>query len=397
MGVREVFLGYDSIGNYVHTWYISQKIFAEHYLPLHITSLDSGNGLALPYGAFPWTIGAILYHFISNRAVTLMMFFSVFALLWAVNIAKLKFNPWLVAIYVTTPAFLHEGILSFQLPFYWAATFIFLYFYCLEKRKYLLAFVCMIIAIYSHPFLAPFAIFGYNALSAILNPGRRKALLWLTSLGVAVAVPIFVYIHSSPLLQEQSFSYLALRLLERIGRGEALIIVPFILIYYRQFFLRHSHLVIGVMSLANVGLLLGTHNYYGLLHDSEPKYNQYLQSSAFVHEATYRILTPATKKDGMLYFVQSGAILPNDFFTESMYKKDWLPEEYESFLTQKKINFVVLEQGYTEDENTNESLLLADMVVNGKANVQFQDPAKRFIVYDVRPPETDQANSPAIN
>ncbi len=385
VGIRKVFLGYDSIGNYAHTWYISEELFTKHVIPLKMNLLDGGKGLALPYGAFPWTVGAVLYHFLLSRAVTIMMVLGVLSAMFAVRLERFGANISLLAIYVASPAFLHEGILSFQMPFFWAVAFVFLYFYFFSKGSYILAFASMILAFYTHPFLAPPAVFTYNAFALFDKPERRKQILILTALSIAAMLPMAIYIHGSPLVLSQSFWYLLARWAERLSRGEALIILPFVLVRFKGFFMKHSSPVIIIMLVGNLALLFGTHNYYGLFHDSNRQwYEQYLDSKTFVPGATYRILTPATDKDAMLYFIQHDGVLANDFFTESMHNQNWEAPEYSDFLREKQVDFVVLESNYDQSQELNEGVLLANLADGGKIDVRYQDKDGRFTVYDVR-------------
>ncbi len=99
----------------------------------------------------------------------------------------------------------------------------------------------------------------------------------------------------------------------------------------------------------------------------------------------YRVMEPPDKEDGQYYFVQKGAILANDFFTESMFRKNWdTPEEYREFLVRETLDYVVIEQEYVESFQTNELDLLQEIVRRGEAKVDYEDPHLMYIVFDVR-------------
>ena len=124
--------------------------------------------------------------------------------------------------------------------------------------------------------------------------------------------------------------------------------------------------------------------YYGATHRSSDIYAAFFQSPSFQPGATYRVLEPTEREDGMYRFMRHGAVLSNEFFNESVFRRGWTEPQYGCYAAFKGIDFVVVEKAYLARWRVNEGTLLQSLVNEGNANVVYTDPAGRFTVYDIR-------------
>ena len=82
-----VFVTNDSLSNYGHVWYVSERFWAGHGIPYHMPVLGHGEALAFPYSFLPWVTSAVFYPVLGDWAVTLWLVLGflamVGAMLWA--------------------------------------------------------------------------------------------------------------------------------------------------------------------------------------------------------------------------------------------------------------------------------------------------------------------------
>jgi len=137
--------------------------------------------------------------------------------------------------------------------------------------------------------------------------------------------------------------------------------------------------------------LQGKHiNTYGLNHNSNPFYGDFVRSPEFDRSLTYRVLEPNDRENGAYQLIKNGAVLGQEFFDQSQFRLWWdTPEMYTCFLGAKKIDVVLLEKDYIRKFNRNEHTRLAELEQQGKAKLIYQDPAGRFTAYDVRDARTE--------
>ena len=83
--------------------------------------------------------------------------------------------------------------------------------------------------------------------------------------------------------------------------------------------------------------------------------------------------------------MRHGAVLANDFFSESYQRRNWNETQFACYASAKSLQFDVIETAYTSRYHKNEGDLLARLVTEGKAAAAYTDPDQRFTVYDLRP------------
>jgi hypothetical protein len=138
-------------------------------------------------------------------------------------------------------------------------------------------------------------------------------------------------------------------------------------------------------------------SYYGAVHGSSDIYVGYFASASFVPGATYRVLEPNEREDGMYYFIRHGAVLANEFFSESVFRRSWTESQYGCFAASKGVDFVVIEREYVRDYATDEPALLQSLVSEGRASVAYHDPQGRFTVYDIQPFANERQQPSSLN
>ena len=390
--VNAVFLGDDSVHNYAHVWYISQQLFEHLRIPLRISPLDSGRAVTFPYGFAPYLASAVLFRLLGDWAVTLMMAVAVLGTVWVAGLVRpIMRDPWFVLLFVLNPFFI-DAVYAFQFATLWSALFFFLFVWAFERRRYLPAAALLWLTVSTHPIMGGLAAGVYGLCLLALDRGKVRPLL-LLSIPVGVAlVPIFWMMLLTPSVRENSLRTTVLSVLDVLPRRGSIMLMPFALTllapYVRRFY--RPSLVISVL-VAGVGVLLATGpvgnaegGYYGAIHRSTDIYADFFRSPRFEPGGTYRVLEPNDREDGMYRFIRHGAVLSNEFFSESIFRRNWRGPEYGCYAAFKGIDYVVVEKAYLRQYHSNERALLESLVRTGRAEVAYADQANRFTVYDVR-------------
>src|ERR1041385_5394036 len=84
---HSLFVTNDSLNNYVHVWYASDRLWHGHGIPFHMPVLGHGKALAFPYAFLPWLSAALVRPLLGDWTVTLWLVLGflglVGATLWA--------------------------------------------------------------------------------------------------------------------------------------------------------------------------------------------------------------------------------------------------------------------------------------------------------------------------
>jgi hypothetical protein len=133
-------------------------------------------------------------------------------------------------------------------------------------------------------------------------------------------------------------------------------------------------------------------NTFGLDRQSQPFYGQFIASPQFDRSLTYRVLEPNDREDGAVQLIRHGAVLGQEFFDQSQFRRWWnTPEQYACFLGAKHIDVVLLEKDYPLKFSQNEDVRLREFASAGKARAIYSDPEGRFVAYDVSGARRDGA------
>ena len=387
IALKSIYLGSDSINNYAHVWYISEHLY-EGSLPLHFVNLDGGMALTYPYGFVPWTLAAIIRPVLGDYAVTLTMLLGVILVMVVVYKTRLKSSLWLLALFAAVP-FLLDSLLDFQMSFVWSVLFGYLYIWALERRSFAWAYLWLVLAAGNHlvvmgPVLAAYTVYLYWR-----EPSLRKNLLWLCGLALVPLVPLAWYTLKTPAIGENSPGFILFVWLETVFPRGILFFSPFILAKLASLRSSWARWATGwATALCLVALSIGWNfaysGYSGLVTEAHDDYQQYLESEAFDTTAIYRVVESTGREQGEYYFIQHGAVLANEFYGESYFRRNWTQSSYCCYLSVKKIDYVVLSTDYVRRYKRNEGDILKNLLDQRMATLVYEDPQGRFLVYDVR-------------
>lgn len=393
---RTFLLGSDSANDYAHVWYISDQVFHHGRLPLHVASLESGDALTFPYAVVPWLVAALPYAIIGDRAVTMMMVAGFVLYGYAATRARpaLRDPRLLAIIYANT--FLIEGLVSFQMAFIWSCVFFFLFIEAVDHRRWPLACALAVVAITTHPFAGVVAVGGYAIYAAARCPSDVAKLAFTMAVAGLVILPFAVYVSSAPAAgyTKQEDLIGTLRWMARY-RG-AVLILPLVASAFAPAFRAAFLVVFAVMALTFADRLDAKKvNTVGITNASHPFYGDFIASPQFDRNLRYRVLEPNDWEDGAYQLIRGGAVLTQEFFDQSQFRRWWnTPEQYTCFLGAKRVDVVLLERAYPWKFAQNEDARLRELEEQGKARVIFtgRDPDGRgpeFVAYDVRDARKD--------
>jgi glycosyltransferase involved in cell wall biosynthesis len=389
---KTIFLGDDSVNNYLHVWYLKDQIVDHARFPIHAAPLDGGQASALPYGGVPWMAAALLWIVLGERAVTLLFVTGIVALLWSAGVARrVMRDPWFLLPFVINP-FLVDAIFSFQFAFVWSAVFFFLFVAALDRRRWVEAGALGWLAASTHPIMGLPPVALYLAWATVR---RRVSVPVAAALGLAIGValaPVLYLTLITPAVGENTTKTIALSVADVVVRRGTVLLAPFVFATFAERVRRWWRplagtvacgLVVGVV-LANGFLGIAEGGYGGIFWSSHDMYRAFVTSGAFQPGARYRVLEANDREDGSYYLVRHGAVLTSELFTESQFKRSFTPDQYGCFLRVKAVDYVAAERAYFGQYHTNEGRLLESLTEAGRARPVYADPRGRYTVYDVR-------------
>ena len=389
-----LFLASDSMHNYAHVWYLSDQIFHHGRLPLHIALLDGGSAVTFPYALVPYLAGALTYPILGNWAVSLLMGIAVAGTVWAAGLARpVMRDPWMILLFLINPFFI-DSVFAFQFATVWCALFFFLFVSAFERRRTVLAALLLWLTVSSHPMIGSLTSGAYLAIySAVHRERARDLLIVVVPVGLAL-IPVYWMTLSTPAVNDEPSAFVRTTISSIVSRG-LWFAAPFVLSLVAPWLRRNYRPVLGLgfassaLGVVVLGGFIGFHGapsgYWGILHDSSDVYAAFFASPEFQPGMTYRVLEPSEREDGMYRFMRHGAVLSNEFFTESTFHRPWNMEQYGCYTAFKRVDFVVVEQAWEHRMHFNEGDLLKSLVYRGQARIAYADPRGRFVVYNIQP------------
>ncbi|MDP9237064.1 MAG: hypothetical protein M3P30_06645 [Chloroflexota bacterium] len=383
---KKFFLGADSANHYAHVWYISDQLFHHGRLPLHVANLESGRAITFPYAIAPWALTAILFALAGDRAVTLMMVAGFVLYGYAAVRARpaLRDPRLLCLIYINT--FLIESLVAFQMAFVWACVFFLLYVEAVDHQRWALSSLIAVLAVTTHPFAGGAAVAAYAIYGCARRPREIVALLSALTVAGLALVPFLLYIHSAPSVASTKNNDL-MATLRFIARYRGVVIaLPLLVSAFAPAFRATFVVVFIAMALMFAQRIDQKQvNTFGLDRNAHPFYGQFLASSAFDPTLRYRVLEPNDREDGAYQLIRGGAVLTQEFFDQSQFRRWWnTRDQYACFLGAKGVDVVLLERDYPLKYSQNENTRLSELEAQGLARVLFREPRNRFTAYDVR-------------
>ena len=381
---KSFYLGDDSAHSYAHVWYLSEAIFTHHQWPWHVSQLENGKAVMFPYGIIPWLPDALLYPILGEWVVTLSMVVGVLLMLaGVVHFRPAMRSPVLFAIFLLNPL-LWNGITQFQLTTMWSFAFFFFGAGQFERKHNGRAAVLFALAVATHPMMGACALAFYTVWEVVRLRTLPRRLLLIEAIAVVVASPAIVLFLQTPSIADADRTTIALSTLDNLRRL-SIILIPLALPPLAQLLYRRQRwfVAIGALSTAGVLVLIPP---TGLWQTSQPRFAAYLQQYPIDPQGSYRVAVPNNHEDGMVQFMKAGAVLSNEFFTESEYRQVWPSEAaYTCFLATKNIDHVVISGEYGERFRSSETGMLEALASSGYAQQQFRG-SDGTVAYTVQPP-----------
>lgn len=342
---KTFFLGSDSANDYAHVGYVSDQIFHHGRLPLHVATLESGRALTFPYAIVPWLVTSVPYVLLGDWSVTAAMILGFAFYGYAATRARpaLRDPRLLALIYVNT--FLIEGLVSFQMAFIWACGFFFLFVEAVDRRRWPLACLLAVMTITTHPFAGGASVACYAVYAGVRRPREILPLGAVVLAAAIVVAPFAAYIHSAPAVASTRDNDL-MATLRWIARYRGLVVgLPLLVSAFAPAFRTMFLVVFAAMALTFTQRIEQKKvNTYGLTSVSHPFYGQFLKSAAFDRSLRYRVLEPNDREDGAAQLMRGGAVLAQEFFDQSQFRRWWnSSDQYACFLGAKRIDVVLLD------------------------------------------------------
>ncbi len=378
-----VFVSDDAISNYGHVWYVSDRIWRFHDLPWSMPVIGHGKGLAFPYAFIPWLSAALLRPLLGDWVVTLWLVVGtvglIAATLWA--FPELRRGWWAAAVLVN-PALVVASIIG-QLPFLWGASMLVGAVACWRRRRYALAAVLAGLGQATHPAVVLPMGLALVAWWWHWEPDRAKLLRYYAA-SLIPAVPAALLVFASPVFADSSAIVIVTSFLGTLAVRSLVLVVPIALVAVQRRFqstgapLRISARVAAALFAAslvsNIVLmepLEAQYSWGALNRRPDTQLLTFIDSRHFQPGATYRILRAHDGKIGMYQLVQHKARLDSEFFPESIARNSW-PNvtKYSHFLTDRRVDYVIVFESYDREWRTNEHELLRDLEEHGRGPCQ---------------------------
>lgn len=360
-----IFVTNDSLNNYIHVWYASDRLWHGHGVPLHMPVLGHGRAFAFPYGFLPWMTAALVRPVLGDWSVTLWLvlgFAGVVAAQWWA-FPELR-GGWWTALLLVDPMLVEAPLLG-QLPFLWAAALLFAAIALWRAERRIGAAVALGAAQATHPaVMLPIA--GVLVLARLLWEPRRRELLACYIVSLAIAAPAVWIVLVSPAVEDASARVLLGNFFGTVTLRAIVVAAPFIGLALRRTPLARvpAALFAGLIAL-NVVLLPVRHNEYAwgaLTRSPDTALDGFLASPSFAPGATYRILRVGDGKVGMYDLVRRGARLDAEPFPESIDRRSWpSQDDYLAFLRHRSVDYVIIYDAYDRRYGTNEHRLLREL------------------------------------
>ena len=390
---HRIYVSHDTVINYAHVWYLSDRIWHSGGVPVRMPALGHGEAFAYPYGFVPWTLAALLRPLFADWTVTLVLVVATTALILATFWAfpELRRGWWATAVLVE-PAMVSSPIIG-QLSFVSGSALLLVAIGAWRRDKRALAVVAAGLAQATHPAIVlPLA--ATLVIVRLRWDAHPRALLKAYGLSLLVVVPALWATLHAPVVQEASLWVKAFGFVATIAPRSLIFAVPIALVLLRDR-IRSDWLGPGIVSgllVANVAMWvpLGMPWAWNALErQPDTRMVEFVESDDFVPGATYRLLRVADGKIGMYQLLRGGGRLDSEFFPESIERRSWPNTfEYANFLRKRHVDYVMVWAGYDRRFRTNEHALLEAMVESrGDApRVTLVDRTPDFDLYKVRWP-----------
>ncbi len=368
MLTHRIFVTNDSLSNYIHVWYIADRFWHGHGVPLYMPVLGHGDAFAFPYGFIPWASAALLRPVFGDWIVTAWLvagFAGVVAAQWWA-FPELR-SGWWPALLLVDPMLVEAPLLG-QLPFLWATAMLFGAIACWRRDRRAWAALLAGAAQATHPaVLLPIA--GVLVVVWWFWEPRRRSLLGWYALSLALAAPAVLIVLASPSVGDASTSTLLSTFFGTVVLRAIVVAAPFIGIAAQHTPLaRIQPLIYAGLIALTAALIPIRHNgyaYWALTRSPDESMLAFVHSADFAPGANYRILRVGDGKIGMYDLVRNGARLDSEPFPESIDRRSFpTSAQYLRFLGARDVDYVIVYDAYDARYGTNEHHLLREMALD---------------------------------
>jgi hypothetical protein len=384
---HRIYVTNDSLSNYIHVWYVADRFWHGHGVPLHMPVIGHGDALAFPYGFVPWFSAALLRPLFGDWIVTLWLvvgLLGVVAATWRA-FPELR-SGWWFAIVLVEPMLVEAPLLG-QLPFLWAAAFLLAAIACWRERRTFLATFFLAAAQATHPAVI-LPIVGVIVLARLRWEARRRQLLAAYAVSLAIAAPAAWMTLASPTVSDVPRATLLGSFFGTVSLRAIVIATPFIALAVKRTPLRRTPagIFVGLVAL-NVLLVPIRKNEYAwgaLVRTPDTSLERFIASDSFAPGATYRILRAGDGKVGMYQLVRAGARLDSEPFPESIDRRSFGSNvDYIAFLQTRHVQYVIIYDAYDLRYRTNEHELLRGLTGGADACARSIVHQDKYDVYEV--------------
>lgn len=400
--VHPLYVSNDGAHSYTRVWFLQQAIFRDHWIPLHIPTLEAGRALTFPYGLIPWLPTALIRPILGDWAVTASLIGGALLLVagawhWQPRMR----SPLLTAILLLNPQ-LYGALAQFQLPTLWALAFA-----CFAAGEFSRASAdrggmrgmtrgtaFAVLALYAHPMTGGAAL----VVTALANAEVDRRIPTREAAGIAIAAilaaPAIWMMLSTPLVREVGLAMLYQPVwltLKRIS------IVGWVwgLSRFAPHVIRFWPVVILAAALAVANDVRHAPP-VGVWEWSQPRFADVIADGRISTDATYRVLTTTRHEDGMLELMQAGASLGQDFFDESVWRYSFGDTQtYRCFLEEKRVDRVMVSAEWAHLQWSDEVRMLDALVSDGRAALTYRGSAGT-LEYTLHPGNVPTACGPRV-
>jgi hypothetical protein len=375
---HRVFVTNDSLNNYAHVWYIAEQLKSFQELPFKMPVLGHGAAYAYPYALIPWSLAALGQLVLGDWAVTLSLVMSVTAVIVTTYWALPELRTGSLAPFVLMNPFLVESLILGQLPFLWATATLFSAIAFWRHRRPFAATVACGLAQATHPaVIMPISLLLF--LGSVRSEPRRKTLYVAYAASVAIATPAAVIVLVSPTVSETGFGGAVLNLVSTLCIRFMVFAVPLALAAWRQKLparaVAYGPTFLALLLIPMVPLRQDGFAWQALVREPDHAVEAFTTSNFFQPKATYRVLRARDGKVAMYDVLKAGGSLDSEFFPESIHRSSF-PDAtaYARFLRERRVDFVVVFDSYTQTFHTNEIAMLTETLGTGSSELVFRGP-----------------------
>jgi hypothetical protein len=367
-----VFLTSDMVSNHVHVWYVADRLWDGHGVPLRMPVLASGDAWAFPYAFPPWIFAALLWPLGGDHVVTAFLVAGAVAVIAATYWALPRLREgWWAVVALLNPALVVSVLLG-QLPFLWAAAAFIAAIGMWRRERPAAATALAALALVTHAaVMVPISLI---AVAVALPTERRRRLLvgcWLIAL--AITVPAIVLALTSPVVDQTSRAVQLYNLGTTVGIRILVLAIPMFLdaLAARWRTIVALPIALGALSVTLVALAWQPFQldiaWTGVTSTETPRQlATFVSTPPLQRGRVYRILSATDEKWFLYQAVRRGAVLDSELFQESLHRTGFPSDEaYARFLAERGVQSVVVTPDYGGRLVSNEPARLASLAAGG--------------------------------